>query len=107
MGGHPWIRGRRGLGRGVPLGFWAPHQLLLNKFLDSSTPPFRKGSDGEKRKKEKNNENSGSLTSLPVDRLNGDRLQHRHSLQYLPCKAKWFQAGSLLKDENKYKALHL
>ena len=39
---------------------------------------MRKVDDGEKRKKrEKNGENSGPLTSLPVDRLKGDRLQRR------------------------------
>ena len=42
---------------------------------------MRKVDDGKKKKKEKkkenNDENSGPLTSLPVVRLNGDRLQRR------------------------------
>ena len=41
---------------------------------------MRKVDDGETRKKqekEKNSENSGQLTLLPVERLNGDRLQRR------------------------------
>ena len=46
---------------------------------------MRKGDDREKKKekkekkekREKNGENSGPLTSLPVDRLNSDRLQRR------------------------------
>ena len=49
---------------------------------------MRKVDDGEKKekrekkeKKEKNGGNSGPLISLPVDRLNGDRLQHRRSCQ--------------------------
>ena len=46
---------------------------------------MRKGRDGEKMVKnggeENNDENSGPLTSLPVDRLNGDRLQRRRSCQ--------------------------
>ena len=29
-----------GLESGVPLGFWVPRQLLLNKFFDPSTPDF-------------------------------------------------------------------
>ena len=37
---------------------------------------MRKGRDGE-MVVENNGENSGPLTSLPVDRLNGDRLQRR------------------------------
>ena len=45
---------------------------------------MRKGYDGEKKtRKEKNGEYSGPLTSLPVDRLNGDRLQRRRSCQFL------------------------
>ena len=45
---------------------------------------MRKVDDGEKKdkrekkeKREKNGGNSGPLTSLPVDRLNGDQLQRR------------------------------
>ena len=33
--------------------------------------------------KKNNDENSGPLTSLPVNRLNGDRLQRRRSCQKL------------------------
>ena len=32
--------------------------------------------------KKNNDENSGPLTSLPVNRLNGDRLQRRRSCQF-------------------------
>ena len=48
-------------------------QLLLNKFFDPSTPSMRKGREGENggkkwgKKMENNGENSGPLTSLPVD----------------------------------------
>ena len=48
---------------------------------------MRKGRDGEwkkngmEKKMENNDENSGPLTSLPVDRLNGDRLQRRRLCQ--------------------------
>ena len=49
------------------------------------TCSIRKGCDGEmelrKVEEEKNGENSSSLTSLPVDRLNGDRLQRRRLFQ--------------------------
>ena len=48
-------------------------QLSQNKFFDLSTPFMRKGRDGEWKmengKKKNNGENSGPLTSLPVDRL--------------------------------------
>ena len=46
---------------------------------------MRKGRDGEQKQKTKENNdgNSGPLTSLPVDRLNGDRLQRRRSCQLL------------------------
>ena len=45
-------------------------QLLPNKCFDPSTPSMRKVDDGEKKKtREKNGENSGPLTLLPVDRL--------------------------------------
>ena len=37
----------------------------------------------EQNRKENNDGNSGPLTSLPVDRLNGDRLQRRRSCQNL------------------------
>ena len=40
---------------------------------------MRKVDEGGKQEKEKNGENSGPLTSLPVDRLNVDRLQRRRS----------------------------
>ena len=47
---------------------------------------MRKGGDGENGKwnggkMEKNGENTGPLTSLPVDRLKGDRLQCQRSCQ--------------------------
>ena len=72
-----------------PQVFGRSRQLSLNKFLDPSIPSMRKVDDGEKRKKrEKNGENSSPLTSLPVDRLNGDRLQRRRSCQF-------FQSSSI------------
>ena len=51
---------------------------------------MRKVDDSETRKtrqekREKNGENSDPLTSLPVDRLNGDRLQRRRLCQH--CSA--------------------
>ena len=55
--------------------FGRSRQHLLNKFFDLSTPSMRKGCDGEygMGKKwngmENNDENSGPLTSLPVERL--------------------------------------
>ena len=49
--------GRRGLERGLPLGFGAlPRQLSLNKCFDPSAPSMRKVNDGKKeKKKEKEN----------------------------------------------------
>ena len=60
--------------------------LSINKFFDPNTPSMRKVDNGEKRRRkkkerEKNGGNSGPLTSLPVDRLNGDRLQCQSSCQ--------------------------
>ena len=47
--------------------------LSLNKFSDPSTPSMRKARDGEENGMVENNgENSGPLTSLPVNRLNGN-----------------------------------
>ena len=50
---------------------------------------MRRVEDGEekkrKEKREKNGENSGPLTSLSVDRRNGDRLQRRRLCQH--CSA--------------------
>ena len=76
--------------------------LLLNKFFDPSTPSMRKGRDGEKKwkkwKMENNGENSGPLSSLPVDRLtatdcNGDclcqKLQFCFMLQLLATIDKY------------------
>ena len=65
---------RRGLESGLPQGF-----LALNKFFDQCIPSMRNVDDGEKKQdtRKKNGENSGPLTSLPVNRLNSDRLQHR------------------------------
>ena len=66
-----------GSGNGSTQGYWPFighfELLLLNKFFDPSTPSIRKGRDGEKiekRKRKKNSgENSGPLSSLPVDSL--------------------------------------
>ena len=53
--------------------------LLLNKFFDQSIPSMRNVDDGEKQEKKnkKRKEKNGPLTSLPVNRLNGYRLQRR------------------------------
>ena len=42
--------GRRGLERGLTLGYWPSKPLLLNKFFDPSTPSMRKGDDGGEKK---------------------------------------------------------
>ena len=67
-----------------PMVFGCFRQLSLHKFFDPSTPSMRKGHDGEKMEKrmekmENDGENSGPLTSLQVDRLNGNRLKQRRS----------------------------
>ena len=51
--------------------------------IDFFTPSMRRvdNREKEKRKWEKISENSGPLTSLPVNRLNSDRLQRRHLFQ--------------------------
>ena len=60
-----------------PFVFGRSLQLLLNKFFDPITP-LRNLDDWRKKKKrrEESGENSGPLTSLPVDCLNSDRQQH-------------------------------
>ena len=67
-----------GVWKGVyPKIFGRSHQLFLNKFFYPGTPSKRKGRDGDKKMKKKmeekiiknNGENSGTLSSLPVDRL--------------------------------------
>ena len=69
-----------GVWKGVyPSTFGHSHQLSLNKFFNQRSGSMRKGCDGEVEEEEKKSENSGSLTSLPVDHLNGDRLQRRRS----------------------------
>ena len=59
-------------------------QLSLNKFFDPSTPSMRKGRDGEWKKNGmgNNGENSGPLTSLPVDRLTATDCNADRSCQY-------------------------
>ena len=53
-----------------PYVFGRSRQLSRYKFFDPSTPSTRKGRNGEwNGGMEKNCENSGPLTSLPVDRL--------------------------------------
>ena len=66
---------------------------------------MRKADDGGKRKKRKkrkkkakNGENSGPLTSLPVDRLNSDRLQHR---PLLPMHKSAYRVAPQLKDTHE------
>ena len=59
---------------------FAARLVLQNKFFDPRSCSIRKGCDGEVE--EKNSENSSSLASLPVDRLNSDRLQRRCSCQF-------------------------
>ena len=79
--------------RGQTLDYWTllnSEQLLLNRFFDPSTPSMRKGCNGEKRFEngEKNyGENSGPLTSLPVNRptttdRNADLLCQKHGLKH-------------------------
>ena len=51
--------------------------FLLNKFFVQSIPSIRNVDDGEKQEKKTRKEKNGPLTSLPVNRLNGDRLQRR------------------------------
>ena len=42
---------------------------------------MRKGDGEEEEVEEKNGENSSPIPSLPVDRLNGNRLQRRPACQ--------------------------
>ena len=58
--------GRRGLERGVPLGFGHSRQLSLNKVFDPSTPSMRKGCDGEVEVEEKNSEKKQFTIVMPV-----------------------------------------
>ena len=58
-GVYPQVLGQTGL-------------LLLNKFFDTSIPSMRKVDVREKKKRENNV--VYTLTSLPVDRPNADRL---------------------------------
>ena len=62
--------------------FGRSHQLLLNKFLDTSTTSMRKGCDGEK--KMENGKNGGEIMKfivainvIAIDRPNVDRLECR------------------------------
>ena len=54
-------------------------------FFDPSTPSMRKGRDGEWNgmEKENNGENSGPLTSLPVDRLTATDCNADRTCQFL------------------------
>ena len=55
--------------------FGCSRQLSLNNFFDPRSRSIRKVCDREEEEgevEEKNGENNGSLTSLPVDRLNGN-----------------------------------
>ena len=78
------------MAKGVLEIIWRSDQLLLNKFFDPSTPSMRKGRDGEWKmengkkmeKMENNGENSGPLTSLPVDRLTATDCNADRSCQY-------------------------
>ena len=71
--------GRRGLERGLTLGYW-PFRATLAKFLDPSIPSMRKGDDGgEKRENEKKKSMMKIVaTNVVASRPpNGDRLQRR------------------------------
>ena len=53
--------GRRGLERGLTLGYIGRSEPLSpNKFLNPSTPSMRKIDDGEKKKKKKENNGGNS-----------------------------------------------
>ena len=67
--------GRRGLERGLTLGFWA----LPSTFADLSTPSMRNIDDGEKKKKKKKKITVEIVaTNVVASRPpNGDRLQRR------------------------------
>ena len=55
----------------------------MRKVRDGEEKNEKKNEKKEKKKKKKNNDkNSGPLTSLPVNPLNGDRLQRRRSCQF-------------------------
>ena len=67
-----------GLVKGLPLGFGAlPSTFGMNKFLIQALLLWETlTTEKEKQKKRENSgENSGPLTSLPIDLLNVDRLQ--------------------------------
>ena len=64
--------GRRGLKSALTLDYRVLRTTLQNRFFDPSTPSMRKGCDGEwwnNGMVENNDENSGPLTSLPVNLL--------------------------------------
>ena len=71
-------RGSKIANRVYPWVFCRSRQLLLNKFFNPRSSSMRKGcyrEEEEVEEGEKNGENSSSLTSLPVNHLNCDRLQ--------------------------------
>ena len=75
--------GRRGLERGLPLGFGA---LSLNKFFDPNAPSMRKVDDEKIKRKENNGVFSGNYviaSSLRPERLrpNDDRWNAARSCQ--------------------------
>ena len=55
----------------------------------------------KKKRRKKIGENSGPLMSLPIDLLNGDRLQHRLSWQL-----EWKKVSNCLVSNNQYHPLY-
>ena len=64
---------------------------------------MKRGSHRQKKTRKKNGENSTPLLSLPVDRLNGGRLQHRHMCQLTKSKHCNVSLKSITLDSEVFK----